>query len=128
MLRAHPDSVTLLQAVMEFIRDRAMPALEASMHMEARMACNLLEIVQREIVQAPAAIAAEEAGLRRLLRKSGQGDALNEFLCQGICDGSIDVSDRELQEFLWQSTLAKLAVDQPSYRYGGTSKNSSALG
>jgi len=41
----------------------ALVELEGSRHMEeARIACNQPEIVQREIVQAPAAIAAERSG------------------------------------------------------------------
>ena len=64
---------------------------------------------------APAAEARELQRLRALLQRDGSLAELNALLCERIADGRIDLQTPGLPAHLWQSTLDKLAVDQPSY-------------
>jgi uncharacterized protein DUF6285 len=40
---------------------------------------------------------------------------LNRALAERIASGEIDLATPGLSEHLWQTTMAKLAVDQPNY-------------
>jgi len=109
-------SVELLQAVIEFIRDMATAELGAQARFNARIACSLLQIVQREIEMAPAAQAAELARLKALLNRiDGDLLSLNAELCARISNGEFAPPTEGLVEHLWAVTLDKLAVDQPDY-------------
>jgi hypothetical protein len=123
-----PDQ--LLEAVMRLLREDALPALvrhgEGTLAYQVRVAANMLDIARRELIQAPAADAAELARLRTLVGEPGEAAdlaTLNRRLAERIADGRIDADTPGLAEHLWASTLAKLAVDQPSYetyrRLGG---------
>jgi hypothetical protein len=79
------------------------------------VAANALAIVARELEQGPAADAAETAGLRALLGHDGTPEELNRELCRRLRDGRIDLMDAALARHLVTSTLAKVAIDQPTY-------------
>jgi hypothetical protein len=123
-----PDQ--LLEAVVRFLRDDALPALgrhgEATLAYQARVAANMLDIARRELTQAPAADAAELARLTALVGEPGETadlGQLNRRLAERIASGQVSADTAGLSDHLWASTLAKLAVDQPSYetyrRLGG---------
>lgn len=116
----HPEQ--LLEAVVRFLRNEALPALsrhgEGALAYQARVAANMLDIVKREVTLAPAADAAELARLQALVGRPGEpGDlaTLNRRLAERIADGSLDAATPGVAEHLWHNTLAKLAVDQPGY-------------
>lgn len=124
----HPDQ--LLEAVVRFLREDALPALgrhgESALAYQARVAANMLEIARRELLQAPAGDVAELARLRALVGEPGEAAdlaALNRRLAERIASGQVSTDTPGLAEHLWASTLAKLAVDQPTYetfrRLGG---------
>jgi hypothetical protein len=122
-MRDQLSSIELLQSVIEFIRDTAMPELGAPARFNARIACNLLQIAQREIEQAPAAQAAELARLRLLLdRTDSELPELNAELCARISDGKSALPTEGLLDHLWATTLDKLAVDQPDYSSYGRAR------
>ena len=50
-----------------------------------------------------------------LLQHDGSLAELNERLCDCIADGRIGFATPGLAAHLWQSTLGKLAVDQPAH-------------
>ena len=111
-----PNPKDLLEAVIRFLRDMALPQLDARAAFDARIAGNLLRIVQREAALAPVTWASELERLRALLEQDGDDvDALNRTLCEGIADGRIAANDQKLIDHLWVATLAKLAVDQPNH-------------
>ena len=120
-----PGPEQLLRAVAAFLRDDAGPALgragEGALAYQARVAANMLDIVRRQILLAPAADADELARLRVLLGNTDDGDdggdlaALNRRLAERIAQGSLGADSPGLVDHLWRSTLAKLAVDQPGY-------------
>ena len=59
--------------------------------------------------------AAEAARLSRLLGMQGSLVELNRALADRIAKGEVDLQTPGLAEHLWQTTMDKLAVDQPNY-------------
>jgi hypothetical protein len=111
-----PDPDDLLRAVADFLREQAVPQLQGQAAFHARVAANLVDLVRRQIAQAPQADALERAGLQALLQADGSVAELNRLLCARIAGGELDLASPKLVEHLWQVTLAKLAVDQPGYQ------------
>jgi len=110
-----PDPDDLLRAVAEFLREQAMPQLQGQLAFHARVAANVLDLVRRQIAQAPQADESERAGLRELLQGDGSLLDLNRQLCTRIASGELGLHSPALVDHLWRVTLAKLAVDQPGY-------------
>jgi hypothetical protein len=93
-----PSAAELVTAVREFIEKHAIPQLSGRTAFHGRVAANALAIVARELEQGPAALAAETESLRALLGED-----------------RIDPMDPALARHLVASTLAKVAIDQPTY-------------
>lgn len=110
-----PSALELVTAVREFIEKHAMPELQGRTAFHARVAANALAIVARELEQGPKAATEELASLEALLGRSGTLDEQNRELCRRIRSNRVAVEDPALAKHLVQSTLAKVAVDQPSY-------------
>lgn len=107
-MHQRPDTDDLLQAVAIYLREQALPQLPGHAAYLARVAANALDIVRRQLQQAPVADAAE-------LQRDGNLAELNALLCQRIAAGDIGLHTPGLAEHLWQTTLDTLAVDQPGY-------------
>ena len=114
-MHQRPDPADLLAAVAIYLREQALPQLPGHAAYLARVAANALDIVRRQLQQAPAAEAAEWLRLRALLQSDGPLDELNRQLCERIATGEIGLHTPGLAEHLWQTTLDTLAVDQPGY-------------
>ena len=110
-----PRPETLLAAVAAFLRAEIAPHIKGAANFQLRIAINALELVARQLVLTPGSDAAELQSLERLFGRTGTLDELNATLCGAIADGSAKLESRELQGHLWSTTMAKLAVDQPSY-------------
>ena len=110
-----PRPETLVAAVAAFLRAEIAPQIKGGANFQLRVAVNALELVTRQLVLAPGNDAAEQRSLERLLGRTGTLDELNTALCAAIAAGSAKLESRELQRHLWSTTMAKLAVDQPSY-------------
>jgi len=110
-----PTPDQLLAAVAAFLREQAMPQLQAQTAFHARVAANALDIVRRQLALASAAEAAEAQRLRALLQADGSLSELNALLCARIAGGELGLHTPALVEHLWRVTLDKLAVDQPGY-------------
>jgi hypothetical protein len=109
-----PRAPELIEAVREFL-ERILPELKGHSAFHGRVAANVLDIVKRELELAPTTDAAEHARLRVLLGTDGTLDELNRLLCQRITSGEMPLEAPGLIEHLRETTLAKLAVDQPRY-------------
>jgi hypothetical protein len=114
-VRKDPSAAELVRAVREFLEEQAMPRLEGRTAFHARVAANALAIVERELTLGPAAAAAEHARLGALLGAEGTREALGRELCRRIRAGEIDDADPRLRAHLWETTLARVAIDQPHY-------------
>ena len=108
-----PDD--LLAAVAGYLREQAIPQLQGQAAFHARVAANVVDIVRRQLVLAPAAEAEETQRLRELLGADGSLAELNRLLCRRIAGGGMDLQTPGLLPHLWRVTLDKLAVDQPGY-------------
>jgi hypothetical protein len=110
-----PSAIELLQAVRSFIQDQAIPRLEGRAAFHARIAVNALAIVERGLDLGPAQDTAERERLEALLGRAGSLGELNRELCRRIRAGDLALDAPGLAEHLRETTLAKLAVDQPRY-------------
>ena len=110
-----PSSFELVTAVREFIEKHAMPELQGRTAFHARVAANALAIVARELEQAGSANAVESERLKPLLGLDDTLSAMNRELCRRIRDAEIAIDDPALAAHLCTTTLAKVAIDQPSY-------------
>lgn len=114
-MREQPSKAELLRAVIDFIREQAIPELSGQTAFHARVASNALDIVLREIELAPATDAAELKRLRALLGGDGDLDELNWELCRRIGRGEFTLDTPGLSDHLRAVALGKLAIDQPGY-------------
>jgi hypothetical protein len=114
-MQDQPSAAALVAAIAAFIRETALPQLDAHAGYHARVAANALDIVRRELALAPAAEREERARLVALLGRDGGLEDLNRALCAAIDSGAVTEATPGLVEHLWATTLDKLAIDQPNY-------------
>jgi Domain of unknown function (DUF6285) len=114
-MQDEPQPAEILAAVASFLRDVVMPQATSHTAFQARVAANALDLVARQIALAPASEEAEHQRLKALLGRDGTLADLNRALADGIVVGVFDTSEPGLSTHLLETTLAKLAVDQPSY-------------
>ncbi|MCP9625958.1 DUF6285 domain-containing protein [Rhodopseudomonas palustris] len=114
-MQDEPRPDELIKAVADFLRDHIAPQITGHAAFKLRVGINALDLVTRQLTLADDSDAAELAGLRKLLGTEGSLRELNALLSERIASGAMDLSTPGLQHHLWQTTLAKLAVDQPNY-------------
>ncbi|HEY1926078.1 MAG TPA: DUF6285 domain-containing protein [Caulobacteraceae bacterium] len=114
-MQDEPRPSEMLAAVATLLRATVMPQLSGHTAFLVRVAANALDLVRRQVELEPAADAAEQARLRRLLTRDGDLLELNQALCDAIEAGEMTLETPGLTEHLWATTLEKLAIDQPSY-------------
>lgn len=107
-----PTAIELVEAVREFVRDEVMPATEGRVQYHARVAANVLGIVEREL-RMGGRQAAEHA---QRLRELGYDDDV--ALARAIRDGDVDHRDRAVIDAVRASVMAKLEVARPRYLDG----------
>jgi len=111
-----PPTVTeLLDATAAFLRDVAVPQLSGHASFHARVAANALDLIKRELELRPTAERNEHTRLQSLLHTEGSLDELNALLSRRIAAGDLDLQTPGVAEHLWATTLAKVAIDQPTY-------------
>jgi hypothetical protein len=121
-----PTPAEVLAAVARFLKEEVAPATDGRLSFQARVAANALEMMRRHLDLAPTAEVAEHARLVELLHHEGDLMALNIELSRRLESGQADLATPGLAEHLWATTLAKMAVDQPTYAAYRDSLNSRA--
>ena len=114
-MQDQPTPAEILAAVAGFLRADITADITPHAVFQAKVAANALDIARRDLELSPAADAAELERLQRLLGHPGSLEGLNRELARRIAEGDLDLSTPGLADHLWAVTLAKLAVDQPSY-------------
>ena len=114
-MQDEPGPTELTKAVADFLREDIAPLVSGPNAFKLRVAINTLDLVTRQLTLEAASDAAEEERLRRLLAMSGSLFELNQALAGKIANGEVDLQTAGLAEHLWQTTMDKLAVDQPTY-------------
>ena len=114
-MQDEPTPEELIKAVADFLRNDVAPVIIGHNAFKLRVAINALDLVTRQLALEQGSDAAELAGLSKLLRVHGSLGELNRVLAGRIAKGEVDLQTPGLSEHLWQTTMAKLAVDQPNY-------------
>lgn len=114
-MQDEPTPVELTKSVADFLRNDIAPRISGHLAFKLRVAINMLDLVTRQLTLEEGSDAAELARLARLLGKEGSLMELNRALAEGIAAGTLDLGTPGLAEHLWETTMDKLAVDQPNY-------------
>jgi hypothetical protein len=110
-----PTPTELIKAVADFLRSEIAPVIKGHNAFKLRVGINALDVVMRQLALESSGDTAEAARLKQLLGMDGSLIDLNRALCDRIAKGEIDLQTPGLTEHLWQTTMDKLAVDQPNY-------------
>jgi hypothetical protein len=114
-MQDEPTTSELIKAVADFLRSEITPAIKGHNAFKLRVAINALDLVTRQLALQGPGEAGEAARLKRLLGMDGSLMELNRALSERIAKGEADLNTPGLKEHLWQTTMDKLAVDQPNY-------------
>jgi Domain of unknown function (DUF6285) len=109
-----PTTAELLRAVADFLREDLAPQLSGHLAFRLRVSLNALDLVARQSALQTASDSAEAGRLSQLLGATGSLEVLNRALCTDIAQ-SDSAFTHEVLDHLWQTTLEKLAIDQPNY-------------
>lgn len=114
-MQDQPTPVELINAVAEFLRNDVAPQLSGHSAFKLRVGLNALDLVARQLTLEAAGDAAELERLSKLLGASGSLEDLNRLLSARIARGEVGFQTPGLTEHVWQTTMDKLAIDQPNY-------------
>jgi Domain of unknown function (DUF6285) len=114
-MQDEPTPTELIKAVADFLRNEITPAISGHNAFKLRVAINALDLVTRQLALQGRGDAAEAARLAQLLGMQGSLAELNRALADRIARGEADLGTPGLPDHLWQTTMDKLAVDQPNY-------------
>jgi Domain of unknown function (DUF6285) len=114
-MQDEPTPEELVRAVADFLRNDIAPVISGHDAFKLRVSINALDLVTRQLTLEQASDSAEKARLEELLGRQGSLGELNRMLADRIAKGEVDLQTPGLTEHLWQTTMDKLAVDQPNY-------------
>jgi hypothetical protein len=114
-MQDEPTPTELIKAVADFLRHDMLPESSGHNAFKLRVSINALDLVARQLALQADGEAAEAARLAHLLAIQGPLTELNRALAERIAKGEVDLQTPGLAAHLWQTTLDKLAVDQPNY-------------
>jgi hypothetical protein len=114
-MQDEPKPEELIRAVADFLRNDIAPVISGHDAFKLRVSINALELVTRQLTLEQASDSAEKARLEELLGRQGSLGELNRMLADRIAKGEVDLQTPGLTGHLWQTTMDKLAVDQPNY-------------
>ena len=114
-MQDEPTPTELIKAVADFLRSDIAPMISGHNAFKLRVSINALDLVTRQLALEQGGDAAEAVRLSRLLGVQGSLVDLNRALADRIAKGEVDLQTPGLADHLWQTTMDKLAVDQPNY-------------
>ena len=115
MAQDRPTAVELIEAVREFIAGPVGAALSDQAAFHARVATNVLAMVERELELGPALDAAEMVRLKALLGRDGSLAELNTAFARAIRDGELDHRRGDVLDHLRRTSREKLSIANPRY-------------
>ncbi|WP_176593320.1 DUF6285 domain-containing protein [Sphingobium sp. EM0848] len=110
-----PRPEELLVAIARLLREDVVPKLSGATAFQARVAANALDLIMRQIAGEATIDAEENVRLAALLGQDGTTADLNRLLAARLREGVVEAALPGLMDHLWETTLAKIAVDQPGY-------------
>jgi hypothetical protein len=114
-MQDEPNPEELIKAVADFLRTDIAPQISGHQAFKLRVSINALDLVVRQLELQQVSDAAEAARLSQMLGTRGSLGELNKLLADRIANGELDLQTPGLARHLWQTTMEKLAVDQPNY-------------
>jgi hypothetical protein len=114
-MQDQPTPSEILGAVARFLKEVVAHETTGATNFNVRVAANALEMMRRQLELAPAAEARELTSLKALLGAEGELADLNAELARRLAAGELDIATPGVADHLWDVTLTKLAVDQPTY-------------
>ncbi len=114
-MQDEPTPEELVKAVADFLRNEIAPMISGHHAFKLRVSINALDLVTRQLTLESRSDAAEAKRLTQLLGMQGSLTELNRTLADRIANGELDLQTPGLADHLWQTTMDKLAVDQPNY-------------
>ena len=114
-MQDEPTPTELIKAVADFLRNDIAPMISGHNAFNLRVSINALDLVTRQLTLEQDSDVAEAARLSQLLGMQGSLGVLNRTLADRIAKGELDLQTPGLADHLWQTTMDKLAVDQPNY-------------
>src|ERR1700755_2673869 len=114
-MQDEPTPTELIKAVADFLRNEIAPGMKGHHAFKLRVGINALDLVTRQLALQQGSDASEAGRLKDLLGIEGPLGDLNRTLADRIAGGEVDLNTPGLAEHLWQTTMNKLAVDQPNY-------------
>src|SRR5258708_2650303 len=114
-MQDEPTPNELIKAVADFLRNEIAPVIGGHNAFKLRVGINALDLVMRQLALQPGNDGAETMRLLKLLGMQGSLGELNRALAARIAGGEMDLQTPGLSDHLWQTTMDKLAVDQPNY-------------
>jgi Domain of unknown function (DUF6285) len=114
-MQDEPTPTELIKAVADFLRNEIAPVMKGHHAFKLRVGINALDLVTRQLALQQGSDAAEIERLTQLLGTEGPLGDLNRALAVRIAGGEVDLNTPGLSDHLWQTTMDKLAVDQPNY-------------
>jgi hypothetical protein len=118
-MQDEPTPDELIRAVADFLRNEIAPEISGHHAFKLRVSINALDLVTRQLALEQGSDAAEVARLTELLGMPADETRslteLNRALADWIAKGDADLQMPGLAAHLWQTTMDKLAVDQPNY-------------
>jgi hypothetical protein len=114
-MQDEPKPEELIRAVADFLRNDIAPVIIGHDAFKLRVSINALDLVTRQLTLGQASDSTEKARLEELLGRQGSLGELNRMLAERIAKGEVDLQTPGLSGHLWQTTMDKLAVDQPNY-------------
>jgi hypothetical protein len=104
-----PTAAQLVEAVREWLQSDVLAATDGRVQFHARVAINVLAMVERELLLGPEQAVAHQARLASL------GVDSDRELAQALRAGDLDVDDPSVRAALRASVVDKLAVANPGH-------------
>jgi len=105
----------LVSSVRDHLRDDVMKATTGRTNFLARVAGNSLDVVLRELAMGQQHRSLQADRLRRLLEQDGDLESLRRTLVSRLRQNEISLDHPGLAEYLRESVVNQVAIDQPSY-------------
>jgi hypothetical protein len=115
MTQDRPAAGELVAAVREFLERDVMAATEGRVQFHARVAVNVLRIVERELTLGPDLEPGERARAAALLGHDAAADTLERELAAAIRFGALDDRLDEVRAHVRTTVREKLLIANPSY-------------
>ena len=105
----------LLTSIKEYVKEEIFQKARGRQRFLATIACNALDITIREYKYDKHFAELEQKQLEKLLKRKGNLSSLRSEIASAIQDKNISLGCEGLKQYLRDSTLLQILIDQPNY-------------